>query len=242
MARSLSLERAEKMAEPRNEFNPLDWSTVDSLERCMDEFRRNEIACLPKFLTPEGLRVLQDDVNIVRAYSRRRDIQIAESANTWRKMSTVGGELVSKYSAVIPNLYMNVQLLQFLSYIADEAVLPVADANENHVINILHREDDVHGGHIDTYAYAFNLVLDAPALGDGGELVVAFGQSDPASLLGPEARIFHLNAGDAYFLKTDTNVHGVGAIKQGSSRVVINMAYANHATSALRSYSAAQLY
>lgn len=72
-------------------------------------------------------------------------------------MSTVGGELVSATSSLIPRIYNDPDLFVFLSEVAGEEVLPVPDPNENHVINILHHDSDVHGGHVDTYAYAFSL-------------------------------------------------------------------------------------
>lgn len=205
-------------------------------------FRGQQLVTFRPFLSVDGLSLLQAEVHRVALHAKRYDMRMRESAETWRRMSTVGGELVSATSSLIPRIYNDPDLLAFLSGIAGEEVLPVPDTNENHVINILHRDSDVHGGHVDTYAYAFNLILHTPPGGKGGEVEICFGSLNPLDLATPSATTLEFAPGDAYFLKTDSHVHGVRPVAGNYKRIGINLAYANRATIQLASYSSSQLY
>ena len=207
-----------------------------------EAFRGQQLATFRPFLSVDGLSLLQAEVHRVALYAKRHDMRMRESVDTWRRMSTVGGGLVSATSSLIPRIYNDPDLLAFLSEIAGEEVLPVPDPDENHVINILHRDSDVHGGHVDTYAYAFNLILHAPPIGKGGEVEICFGSLNPLDLVTPSATTLEFESGDAYFLKTDSNVHGVRPIVGNCKRIGLNLAYANRATIQLVSYSSSQLY
>ncbi|HZS19353.1 MAG TPA: hypothetical protein VFA63_00005 [Pseudonocardiaceae bacterium] len=198
---------------------------------------------LPGFVPPEGLAALRVEISRIRSRANRRDIQMAESEGTWRRMSTIGGRVVSASSALIPAIYHDPQLLNFLSVLAGEKVSTVPDPNENHVINILHESGDLHGAHIDTYAYAFNIVVEAPPPDTGGgQLEVYFNVKSVAESKKIRPEIFALRPGDAYFLKTDTNLHRVRPITGNRLRIVLNLAYANDETKNLASYSSSQLY
>lgn len=205
-------------------------------------FRRRPLAMFRPLLSSEGLSLLQAEVGRIALRAKRHDLKMHESSDTWRKMSTVGGELVSAISTLIPDIYNDPALLALLSDIAGEEVMPVLDANENHVINILHRDSDIHGGHVDTQAYGFNIILHAPPVGGGGEVEVCFGSSNPIDLTTSAAVTLDFAPGDAYFLKSSSNVHGVRPITSGQQRVALCFAYANHETFRLASYSSAQLY
>jgi hypothetical protein len=215
---------------------------MELAESAGNAFRGQQLVTFRRFLSVDGLSLLQAEVGRVALHAKRHDTRMRESAGTWRRMSTVGGELVSATSSLIPRIYNDPDLLVFLSEIAGEEVLPVPDPNENHVINILHRDCDVHGGHVDTYAYAFNLILHAPPSGKGGEVEVCFGSLSPLDLGTPSATIFELAPGDAYFLKTDSHVHGVRPVAGKYKRIGLNLAYANRATIGLMSYSSSKLY
>lgn len=152
----------------------------------------------------DGLSLLQAEVHRVALHAKPHNMRMRESADTWRRMSTVGGELVSATSSLIHRIYNDPGLLAFLSEVAGEEVLPVPDPNENHVINIMHRDSDVHGGHVDTYAHAFNLILHGPPSGKGGEVKMCFGSLSPLGLATPSAAILEFAPGDAYFPRTDS--------------------------------------
>lgn len=92
----------------------------------------------------------------------RRDLVMPGSDSTPRRMMTVGGDVLAEQVPLVPRLYRRQDLLASLSRIVDGPVLPVPDPIENHVLNLLTRPGDIHGAHLDTYAYAFTILLEAP--------------------------------------------------------------------------------
>ena len=206
------------------------------------QFRDNCYVCLPSFYRPEAFALLCDEVERLRLSATRRDLQMAETDNTPRRMYTVGGDKVVEYSTIIPSLYRDERLLAFLSGVAGEEVFEVPDPVENHNVNVLDQVGDVHGGHVDTYAFSFNVLMEAVPEGSGGALQFVPGSTSVEDLEGPGARSVHHPVGHCYFLKTDGAVHRVSPLTRPGRRVVLNMAYANPATVNLRSYSTGALY
>jgi hypothetical protein len=172
----------------------------------------------------------------------RRDLKMKESDGTPRKMYTIGGDKVVEYSTIIPTLYRDQGLLSFLVGVAGEDVYEIPDPIENHNVNVLEQMGDIHGGHVDTYAFAFNLLVEAPPKGTGGTLEFVPGSTAIEDLDSPKVRRIDHEPGDCYFLKTDEAVHRVAPLTHPGRRMIINLGYANPATVDLQSYSASALY
>ena len=207
-----------------------------------DRFARDHYVRFPHFFTARGFALLCAEAERLGQISIRRDFAMVESGGTPRRMSTLGGDRVACYSTLIPALYRDEGLLAFLAGVAGEPVYEVPDPVENHVLNILHQVGDVHGGHVDTYAFAFNIFIEAPPEDGGGALEFVPGSTRLEDLEGPAARrVFH-RPGDCYLLKTDAAIHRVKPLTRPGRRTIINMAYANPATVDLRSYSTSVLY
>lgn len=218
---------------------PLDES---SGARYREQFRDQQYVRLSDFFKPEGFALLRQEVERLSRIAIRRDLKIADSGGSHRKMSTLGGDEVARLSSLIPALYHDPGLLAFLSGIAGEPVLVVPDPVENHVLNILHQIGDIHGGHVDTYAFAFNLFIEAPEEGGGGALEYVPRSTRLEDLGGPKARSLTHAPGDCYLLKTDEVAHRVTPLTRPGRRTIVNLAYANPATVDLASYSSSQLY
>jgi hypothetical protein len=58
---------------------------------------------------------------------RRKDFLMADTEYTPRHMSTVGGLEISRSSTIVPEMYADADLIEFLSGIAGEQVYTVAD-------------------------------------------------------------------------------------------------------------------
>lgn len=206
-------------------------------------FQRDMYVRFPAFFRPQGLELLRAEVDRLRRLAIRRDLKMEGSGHTPRKMSTLGGHVVARYSTLVPGLYHDPELLAFLRGVAGEPVLGVPDEVENHVVNCLHRMGDIHGGHVDTYAFAFNISIDGTAEEDGGALEYVPGSVELDDLDGPEVRRAWHAAGDCYLVKTDEAVHRVSPLKRPEARrTILNFAYANPATLELQSYSTSSLY
>lgn len=208
-----------------------------------ETFVRDKYVRFPSFFQPHGFALLRQEADRLRRLAMRRDFQMEGSGGTPRHMSTLGGHLVAEYSSLVPALYSDPDLLAFLSGVAGEPVLVVPDPVENHVMNVLHRPGDVHGGHVDTYAFAFNISIDGTSEVDGGALEYVPGSVALEDLEGPLVRRAYHAPGDCYLVKTDEAVHRVSPLRrQGALRTIFNFAFANPATVGLVSYSTSSLY
>jgi hypothetical protein len=207
-----------------------------------EAFEREGCIHFPRFLSNFGLALLSAELARLDGIKVRRELAMPGSNGTPRRMSTLGGQDVGQYSTLIPMLYRDADLLAFLSGIAGEAVYEVPDPVENHVCNFLHRFGDCHGAHVDVYALAFNVIIDAPPRDYGGTLEFVPNSTVLADLDGPAVKQLHATAGDAYLLRSDRAAHRVTPLAGPCRRCVINMAYANDATLHIESYSSSVLY
>ena len=98
------------------------------------------------------------------------------------------------------------------------------------------------GRHVDSYSYAFNMLLECPGPGEGGELQMGIGSRSVEHFDRGRTRTIPLKAGDCYFMRTDEHIHRVSPLEGPGVRAVINFAYANRATLTAVSYSSSRLY
>jgi hypothetical protein len=216
--------------------------TADAGAAFREAFERDKYVRFPGFFTPDAFALLADEVERLRRLAIRRDLQMEGSGGSPRKMSTLGGHVIAEYSTIVPQLYSDPGLLTFLGGVAGEEVLEVPDPVENFVLNVLHQPGDIHGGHIDTYAFAFNIFIEGPPEDAGGALEFVPGSDQLDDLQGPKVRRVWHQPNDCYLLKTDEAPHRVSPLTREMRRTIVNMAFANHATVDLASYSSSVLY
>jgi hypothetical protein len=211
--------------------------SLDASDALHKAFESEHLVRLPAFYEAAAFDLVRAEVHRLSAFQKRRDFQMAATDNTPRRMSTVGAAIVNQYSSLLPILYRDPSLLSFLTGIAGEPVWPAPDPNEDVVCNFLHRKDDTHGAHLDTFPFAFNLTLEAAAPGKGGLLEVWPG---PKAAGSPQYHYFV--EGECYFLRSDKFLHGVTPLSEGQRRTVLNFAFANNETLNTVSYSSSILY
>ena len=208
-----------------------------------DTFFEHQVVTFPDFLTQGAFALLYAEVQRIQQIKIRRNFLMPGSENTPRRMSTIGGLDVAQMSSLIPMLYTDSDLLAFLSGVAGEQVFPVDDPVENHVLNFLHEIGDIHGGHVDTYPYAFNVMIEAPPRSAGGQLEMVK-DSTVIKDLDDTSKVnrMYIPANTCYLLRTDKAVHRVSPLVSEGRRTVVNMAYANRDTLNEVSYSSSALY
>ena len=165
-----------------------------------------------------------------------------ESGYTRRKMATIGSVRLRELSTLVPMLYSDVNLLSILSDIAGESVLPVPDLNEQFVLNCLTGAGDTHGGHVDTYLFALNIIIEAPPFSEGGMARLVINSLEIEDYVGGYGAALLLRPGDAYFAKAGACVHGVDPLLGARRRVGLNFAYRAVTETATASYSSDRLY
>jgi len=181
-------------------------------------------AAFPGFVSPEFFAQLKIDVDALLAFRRRRDFLMECMDNSPRRMNVVNGHIIEQNSSLVPALYNNPAVIEFLSSVIGEQVLPLTDDVDRYVINQLQMTSDTFGAHYDDYPISFVIILESPGM-DGGGYAEMVPRAHSLSQLDENPIRLPLKAGDAYVLKTDTTAHRVAPLKQDTQRTAINFAY-----------------
>ncbi len=209
-----------------------------------EEFALNCYVKLPLFFNNDSFTILKAEVlRIFEQQSRRRDFNMKHEQNTPRHLSTVSGIAIAEHSQIIPVLYRNSQLINFLCGIAGTQVYLVPDPFDRHVIHRLDKIGDVHGGHLDTYAFAFAIFIETPPSEVGGCLEFVPHSVEISDLDTSLAKRVGHNVGDCYFMKTNKTAHRVLPLLEEVKRTNLIFTYADDETRNIDiSYSSQPLY
>lgn len=209
-----------------------------------EEFALNCYVKLPLFFNDDSFAILKAEVlRIFEQHSRRRDFNMKHEQNTPRHLSTVSGITVAEHSPMITDLYRDSQLIEFLCGIAGTQVYLVPDPFDRHVIHRLDKVGDVHGGHLDTYAFAFAIFIETPPEEAGGCLEFVPHSMEISDLDKPLAKRVGHHVGDCYFMKTNQAVHRVLPLSEEVKRTNLIFTYADDETINIDiSYSSQPLY
>jgi len=217
--------------------------TATAGEQLHDTFVDNRAVLLQNFYQGSALELLRHEAERLAKNATRRDFKMVETDNSVRIMNTVNGDVIDEYSSLIPLLYNDPPLCEFLSAITGERLYTVQDPGENYVLNILHQKGDTHGAHIDTYAYALITVLEAPNEGDGGCQELVPRAIEQKELDGPNVVRICPKPGDCVLLGAGDSIHRVAPLLRSSvKRMVIASSFANEKTLNQVSYSTEKLY
>ena len=218
--------------------------TAEAGQKFNAEFAKQRCIRLQNFYQGAALEVLQQEVKRLAEKAIRRDFQMTETHETPRHLSTLNGEIIDQYSTLVPRLYQDPNLLTFLSAIVGEQLHTVTDPGECYVLNILEKQDDTHGAHIDTYAYTLITAVTTPEKNAGGCLEVVPDNDDPLAFDKHPEKIISLcaNPGDCLLLAANTSIHRVTPLTKSDRRVVIASALSNGQTLGQVSYSSEKLY
>ncbi|GAB3157530.1 hypothetical protein GCM10027290_58730 [Micromonospora sonneratiae] len=187
------------------------------------------------FLAPPSVKeaVAAEVQAVIDAAGVRRDLEIAQTDNSPRRMRNVGQADIFEFSKIIPQVYAAEPLLQAISAVAGESVHPCPWEPEQYIITCLEKDGDTHGWHWDDYTFALVWVVEAPPVSDGGFVQCVPGTSwnkdHPdvnRQLVNRPIYSLELFPGDIYLMKTNTTMHRVYPVKSGR-RKIINMSYAS---------------
>jgi glycine amidinotransferase len=196
-----------------------------SLKQLSADFTRNHHAIFRQLVRPAGLRLIQDEVERLRQDAVRKDFRMECMDFSPRRMHTLGGNVIDRLSSLIPGLYRDPYLIEAISSVCGESVVPLVGDVDRYVVNILARESDTFGAHYDDYPISVVVIVEAPDPIHGGcpELVP---RADSLSELKCDRKlILSLQSGDIYMLKSDTTAHLVSPLKLNVERIAINLAY-----------------
>lgn len=198
-------------------------------------YRRYGYVKLPN-LVPEGVKASVDaEVRaLLDEHARRIDISIAATGNTPRKMSTVGQKVIAQHGRLIPMIYESSALMDFLSGLAREPVMPCPWEDEKYVIIRQEKAGDTHGWHWGDFSFTVIWIIDAPSAEVGGSLQCIphtdWDKVDPRlqdHLAMYPIRTYPHSPGDIYFLRSDTTLHRTIPLRENRTRIILNTCWGN---------------
>ena len=160
----------------------------------------------------------------------RRDLVVAETGSTPRRMRNVTRAEIVEHGSVIPAVYVAAALS--VGQIVGEPVFSCPYEPEQFVITQLEAAGDTHGWHWDDYSFALVWIAECPPEVDGGfvECVpdTVWDKRCPRVRQILRYRRVHrlaVGAGEVYLMRTNTTLHRVHPIHRGR-RTIVNMAFA----------------
>lgn len=162
----------------------------------------------------------------------RRDLVLAETSFTPRRMVNVTRGRIVEQGSVIPQVYESEVLLETLALVVGQPVHRCPYEPEQFVITRLERSGDTHGWYWDDYSFALVWVAECPSAADGGfvEYVpdTVWDKQYPAVdqlVRERDVRRLEVGEGEVYLMLSKTTLHRVHPVRTGR-RTIVNMAYA----------------
>jgi natural product biosynthesis luciferase-like monooxygenase protein len=205
-------------------------------------FAQQQYVPLRGLFTGEIFNRLKAEVGRLERFAQARNFKMP-GYETPRVMTTLGGQVISRESPVLTELYADEELRRLLGQIAGCTVYDCHDENEWMVATVLHAPGNTHGWHLDDPPLALVVLLDSPAPEQGGlvefvrdwkDLCHEIG-SDPENQVEPTLELCraaglinvrHHAMGDAYLLRANQSLHRVTPLGDPQARrTILNLAF-----------------
>ena len=124
---------------------------------------------MPEIVTPEiRAAVKHEALRLLDMFAERRDLKLATTNYTPRKMSVVPSEMIAENSELVNAIYRSQPVLKCLEYIAGEPLFPCPLKDEEFLITRQEKKGDTHGWHWGDFTFALIWILETPPLEYGG--------------------------------------------------------------------------
>lgn len=206
----------------------------NSIKTLQKDFQNKGYVVLRNILNDNLLDLLYNETEyLLQNYGKERNFLMEQTGNSLRKMKNVKRNDINEFGEYIPLIYNSKLMRALFGKIVKEEFLTVPYTPEEYIVNALYKSGDTHGWHWDDYKYGIVYGIDTPKLGEGGFVQVVpnteWDKENPnnveLAILNNPIYSFRLNPGDAYILRTDTGLHRVHPLNDGSKRVIINMVW-----------------
>jgi hypothetical protein len=186
-------------------------------------------------LVPEHLmaQVQAEAEEMLAQFAIRRDLNLATTGYSPRRMSNVPQRFTEAHGTIIPALYNSPEMRAWIGAIVGDEVLSCYK-DEEYVINRLEVSGDTHGWHWGDYPYTMIWVLQAPPMEQGGLLQclphTRWHKDDPRPewyIANCPMRSYYHATGEAYLIRSDTTLHRVTTvIGENCTRIILNTCWA----------------
>jgi L-lysine 4-chlorinase len=197
-------------------------------------FARNGFLLL-RDVVPDSIRgaVREEVLKLLDQHAERRDLRLATTDNTPRRMSVVPSELVAEHGELIRSLYRSPTLRGVLEQVTGEPLLDCPSKDEEFLITRQERMGDTHGWHWGDFSFALIWIVETPPVACGGMLQCVphtrWDKSDAQiheHLCANSIATYGFRTGDIYLLRTDTTLHRTVPLNQDTTRIILNMTWA----------------
>ena len=196
-------------------------------------FRRDGIILISEVMPLElRKKMKQEALKLLELFGERKDLRLATTGNTPRRMSCVTSQTIAANSELVNTIYRSKALLNFLEALAGESLLPCPSKDEEFLIARQEKSGDTHGWHWGDYRYALIWILETPPIECGGMLQCVphtnWNKSNPKIyeyLCENPIKTYGFVSGDIYFLKTDTTLHRTVPLNRDVTRIMLNMTW-----------------
>lgn len=216
----------------------------EQIDTYRQEFEKKGYIKMPRFFSNDVINsLLNESFRLLDDHAKRKDFLMDETNFTPRKISTVSGNIIDRESRMISELYSDEDMVSFLEMIANKRLYATPDVADKHAVHKLHKKNDIHGGHLDTYPYVLITCLESPGKDGGGELEFVPNSLNLQDLGTDKAIRDSLKVGESYFMYASKSVHRVLPLTRDTNRTVVVFTYADEASKNIDvSYSSNKLY
>lgn len=213
--------------------NIVEYFSTKTLPFLSNQFKREGMIKIPEVMPLEIRNSMKEEaLRLLDIYAERRDLKLATTGNTPRKMSVVMSETIAAESDLINTIYRSQALLSFLETLAGERFLPCPSKDEEFLITRQEKIGDTHGWHWGDYRFALIWILETPPIEYGGMLQCVphtnWDKSNPKIheyLCQNLIKTYGFVSGDIYLLKADTTLHRTVPLNRDATRIMINMTW-----------------
>jgi hypothetical protein len=211
------------------------FSSQDRVALCQ-QFRRYGFIKVPEVVPGELRAAMKEEaVRLLDLSSERRDLKLATTDYTPRKMSVVRSEIIAEHSRLVNATYRSEPILKFLAYIAREPLYSCPSKDEEFLITRHEKKGDTHGWHWGDFSFALIWILETPPISYGGMLQCIphtdWDKTEPRIheyLCENQIKTYGFVSGDIYFLRTDTTLHRTIPLNRDATRIMLNMTWASN--------------
>jgi hypothetical protein len=186
-------------------------------------------------VVPDSIRaaVREEVLQLLDRHAERRDLRLATTDNTPRRMSVVPSEWVAQNGDLIRAIYHSAALRDVLQQVTRESLQDCPSKDEEFLITRQERMGDTHGWHWGDFSYALIWIIETPPIACGGML-----QCVPHTRWNKDDAQIHehlcenmiatygFRTGDIYLLRTDTTLHRTVPLNKDTTRIILNMTWA----------------
>lgn len=204
-----------------------------SVRKLSQRFKRKGMLIIPNIVPLEIRKAVQNQVMaLLDQHAERRDLRLATTGNTPRRMSVVTSEIIAQSGGIINQVYRSEPLKAILQMIAEEPLVPCPSKDEEFLITRQEKVGDTHGWHWGDYSFALIWIIETPPIEYGGMLQCVphtrWNKSDPRineHLCENPIETYGFVSGDIYFLRTDTTLHRTVPLNRDATRIILNMTW-----------------